>query len=198
VQTTNTSIEAPIQAKMPENARQSDTLPLAPPAALGRAERDEPAEPAERRARDLPPLESLDADSDYTPFMAREVDPATRNAAMKKLFTDPHYNVMDGLDIYIDDYGKPDPLPPDWIQKMTQSVALGLIEPTPDDIKATERAVPSTATAAEAEVSGQAMEGANAEAAAPVAGPLPASQGDGSMHAKQNIPTDREDGRANE
>ena len=31
---------------------------------------------------------------------------------MKKLFSDPHFNVMDGLDTYIDDYGKPDPIPP--------------------------------------------------------------------------------------
>ena len=30
---------------------------------------------------------------------------------MKKLFSDPHFNVMDGLDTYIDDYGKPDPIP---------------------------------------------------------------------------------------
>ena len=37
--------------------------------------------------------------------------PRSSNAAMKKLFTDPHFNVMDGLDIYIDDYRKPDPLP---------------------------------------------------------------------------------------
>jgi hypothetical protein len=35
-----------------------------------------------------------------------------RNAALKKLFTDPHFNVMDGLDVYIDDYGKPDPCRP--------------------------------------------------------------------------------------
>jgi hypothetical protein len=30
---------------------------------------------------------------------------------MKKLFTDPHFNVMDGLDIYIDDYTKFEPIP---------------------------------------------------------------------------------------
>ena len=27
---------------------------------------------------------------------------------------------MDGLDIYIDDYGKPDPLPPDMLEKLAQ------------------------------------------------------------------------------
>ncbi len=45
---------------------------------------------------------------------------------MKKLFSDPHYNVMDGLDIYIDDYGKPDPIPLEMLRRMAQSHALGL------------------------------------------------------------------------
>jgi hypothetical protein len=49
-----------------------------------------------------------------------------RNAAMKKLFSDPHFNVMDGLDTYIDDYGKPDPLPLAMIRQMTGARALGL------------------------------------------------------------------------
>ena len=44
-------------------------------------------------------------------FAARDVSPEVKNAAMKKLFTDPRYNVMDGLDVYIDDYSKPDPIP---------------------------------------------------------------------------------------
>ncbi|AVR96379.1 DUF3306 domain-containing protein [Pseudoduganella armeniaca] len=53
----------------------------------------------------------LQADGDFRPFVARGVDEGVRRAAMKKLFSDPHFNVMDGLDIYIDDYSKPDPIP---------------------------------------------------------------------------------------
>jgi hypothetical protein len=60
--------------------------------------------------------------------MAKDVAPDMRNQAMKKLFADPHYNVMDGLDIYIDDYGKPDPLPEGWLQLMNQSKTLHLFE----------------------------------------------------------------------
>ena len=45
---------------------------------------------------------------------------------MKKLFSDPHFNVMDGLDTYIDDYGKPDPIPASMLRQMVQSQALGL------------------------------------------------------------------------
>jgi hypothetical protein len=46
----------------------------------------------------------LQADSNFAPFMARGVDESVKRMALKKLFTDPHFNVMDGLDIYIGDY----------------------------------------------------------------------------------------------
>ena len=68
----------------------------------------------------------LTRESDYAPFVARGVAPDVRHAALKKLFSDPHFNVMDGLDTYIDDYGKPDPLPEGMLRKMAQSHFLGL------------------------------------------------------------------------
>ncbi|MGS0757921.1 DUF3306 domain-containing protein, partial [Roseateles sp. GG27B] len=49
-------------------------------------------------------------------------------AAMKKLFSDPHFNVMDGLDIYIDDYTQADPIPLAMLREMNQSKALKLFE----------------------------------------------------------------------
>lgn len=76
-----------------------------PPAAV-------PARPAAADAPPaLPPLESLNKDSDFTGFLHPKVDEGLRRAALKKLFSDPHFNVMDGLDIYIDDYSKDDPIP---------------------------------------------------------------------------------------
>lgn len=92
------------------------------------------AEPAE-----LPPPLSLDdvkaltAESDYAPFVSRAVSPEVRNAAMKKLFTDPHYNVMDRLDIYIDDYSLPDPLPESMLRKMASAKFLKLFEEEAQD-----------------------------------------------------------------
>jgi hypothetical protein len=53
---------------------------------------------------------SLGADSDFSAFVARGVDQAVRRSALKKLFADPHFNVMDKLDVYIDDYTKPSPV----------------------------------------------------------------------------------------
>jgi hypothetical protein len=32
---------------------------------------------------------------------------------------------MDGLDVYIDDYSKPDPLPEEWLGKLNQLARLG-------------------------------------------------------------------------
>jgi hypothetical protein len=49
--------------------------------------------------------------ADFSRFVQPGVDEAVRRSAMKKLFSDPHFNVMDGLDIYIDDYNKFEPLP---------------------------------------------------------------------------------------
>ena len=47
---------------------------------------------------------------------------------MKKLFADPHFNVMDGLDIYIDDYSKADPIPEAMLRAMTSSKFLKLFD----------------------------------------------------------------------
>ena len=85
--------------------------------------------PAEEEA--LPPTledaESIDRFApDFSAFMKPNVDPAVQQAAMKKLFSDPHFNIMDRLDIYIDDYSIPDPIPMEMLKRMVQSESLGL------------------------------------------------------------------------
>jgi hypothetical protein len=80
---------------------------IAPAAASGRPDEGASALPPE-----LPPVASLRGlASEYRDFMRAEIDPALKRAALRKLFADPHFNVMDGLDVYIDDYSVPDPLP---------------------------------------------------------------------------------------
>ena len=76
----------------------------------------------------LDDVKALTQESDYAPFVSRAVSPEVRNAAMKKLFTDPHYNVMDRLDIYIDDYSLPDPLPASMLRQMASAKFLKLFE----------------------------------------------------------------------
>ncbi len=90
---------------------------------------DQPAAEAEKEA--LPTLDdvkALQADSSFAPFVARDVAPEVRNAAMKKLFTDPHYNLMDRLDIYIDDYSQPDPIPAAMLRQMASAQFLNLFD----------------------------------------------------------------------
>ncbi len=97
----------------------------------------EPVAPAAAEA--LPTLAdvaTLTRDSDYSRFMAQSVQPDVKNAALAKLFSDPHFNVMDGLDVYIDDYGKPDPLPPGMLRQMFQSQVLGLFDDDEEDAAA--------------------------------------------------------------
>ena len=60
---------------------------------------------------ELPPLDSLTFESDFKAFMHSKVEDVVKRAALKKLFADPRFNVMDGLDTYIDDYTKADPFP---------------------------------------------------------------------------------------
>lgn len=89
-----------------------------------------PAPAAAPPAPEPPTLDDVDRldpkAADFSRFVARDVTPEVKNAALKKLFADPHFNVMDGLDIYIDDYGKPDPLPAGMLRKLAQGHALGL------------------------------------------------------------------------
>lgn len=70
---------------------------------------------------ELPPLEKLTLESDYRGFFHPKVDENLRRAALKKLFSDPHFNVMDGLDVYIEDYSKSDPLPAVLLAQLRQA-----------------------------------------------------------------------------
>lgn len=86
-------------------------------------------------AEPLPTLDDvarLTRESDYSRFVATGVDERVKQAAMKKLFADPHFNVMDGLDTYIDDYGKPDPIPLAMLRQMNQSKFLRLFDDDED------------------------------------------------------------------
>jgi hypothetical protein len=76
----------------------------------------------------LDDAKSLTPESDFRPFMNAGVAPDVKNAAMKKLFSDPRYNVMDGLDTYIDDYSKPDPIPREMLRQLASAKFLGLFD----------------------------------------------------------------------
>jgi Protein of unknown function (DUF3306) len=76
----------------------------------------------------LPEIANLNMDSDFKPFMKANVPAEARNAALKKLFADPSFNVMDGLDTYVADYSQPDPIPPEMLKNLLKSEAFCLFD----------------------------------------------------------------------
>ncbi len=104
----------------------------APASVVNTAQVDSPSsQVADKPMPTLADTEQLTPESDFTGFMARGVAPDVKNAAMKKLFTDPHFNVMDRLDIYIDDYTQPDPLPVAMLRQMSSAKTLNLFDDEP-------------------------------------------------------------------
>lgn len=69
---------------------------------------------------DLPPVDALTMDSDFSGFLHPEVEEDLRRAALRKLFSDSHFNQMDGLDVYIEDYSLSDPVPPEMLNRLVQ------------------------------------------------------------------------------
>jgi hypothetical protein len=59
---------------------------------------------------DMPDIDTLHEDSDFTPFMSPGVSDKLRNLALKKMFHAPVFNIRDGLDEYDDDYTSFEPL----------------------------------------------------------------------------------------
>jgi hypothetical protein len=124
----------------PEPEPASREPPQAAPSEAGTFASPEPAvvpEPAAADAGQAPPptladVQALTIDSDFRPFVAKDVAPEVRNAAFRKLFADPHFNVMDGLDVYVDDYTRPAPLPEGMLRQMASARFLKLFDEKPE------------------------------------------------------------------
>lgn len=122
--------------------QEPDALRPAPPVQVQQAVAAPAVEQAPDKTPEPAPLptlqeaQALSIDSDFKPFVGRAVAPEVRNTAMKKLFADPHFNVMDGLDIYIDDYTQPDPLPAAMLREMASAQFMGLVDPDPENPQA--------------------------------------------------------------
>jgi len=106
------------------------------------ANEEPPAQPAQMEAPvplpavaqtaplpELPAVDSLEGlKSEYKDFLHPQVDESMRRGALKKLFSDPHFNTMDMLDTYVDDYSIADPIPEVMLRQMIQSKTLALFE----------------------------------------------------------------------
>ncbi len=94
----------PLAAPDPEETAPAE-VPASPRAIETRAPEESPRrDPPERSDVDMPPLGSLDQDSDYSPFLSRGVSPELRQTALRQLFRQPKFNVETCLDDFQDDF----------------------------------------------------------------------------------------------
>src|SRR5690606_26584969 len=99
----------------------------------------EASEPAEPPPPTLDDVRAVTPDSDFATLDAHRaavrggrLAPAVKNAALKNLSSDPHYSVMDGLDTYIDDYSKLEPLPAPLLRRLVSARTLALFDDEAD------------------------------------------------------------------
>lgn len=87
-------------------ARQRVQTPSAAPEnqAVPAPDADERDAIVELTDADMPPLESLTPDSDYSGFLSSRVSDSLRRAALRKLFHSEVFNTLDGLDDYAEDF----------------------------------------------------------------------------------------------
>ncbi len=115
-----------VAAEARTDAQSGDTTPVRPERSEGSDATMSASNPSLRSGRTevesasdldaelkLPPLSSISLTEDFTPFMQAKVPQALKQQAFKALFKEPHFNVMDGLDIYIDDYTQFEPISPE-------------------------------------------------------------------------------------
>ncbi len=89
-------VQARTQEKLPTSSQASVNEPPLRPQV------NEPA-PALTDA-DMPAIDTLDENSDYSGFLSPKVSDELRRLALRKLFHLPKFNIRDGLDDYDEDY----------------------------------------------------------------------------------------------
>jgi hypothetical protein len=122
---------------------------------------------------DLPPVEKLDFDSDYRAFFHPKVSEDTRRAALKKLFSDSRFNVMDGMDVYIDDYSKTEPIPPEMMAGLRQ--AQNILRWAKEDTEERERKEKELQAAAQPKLEPPAAQAAPVQSQAEIPEAVPAA-----------------------
>jgi hypothetical protein len=100
---------------------QAEEKPAPPP--------DKAQQEEEETAVVLQPIEELNPDSDFVPFMNPKVDGETRRAALKKLFTDAHFNVPDPFEAYSEDYTVSETIPLEMLKTLNHAQKLLFDDP---------------------------------------------------------------------
>jgi hypothetical protein len=129
------SLGRPLEDPVPEPRLSETPAPAVKTSPVATAP-DTPASVEQTKEKTPPPsmedVKSLTQKSDYSSFVGEGVDPGVRNAAMKKLFSDPHFNEIDWMDVYMDDYSKLEPMPLAMARKMVSAKFLDLFDEEQD------------------------------------------------------------------
>ncbi|ROZ72111.1 DUF3306 domain-containing protein [Ramlibacter sp. WS9] len=134
----------------------------------------------------LEDVQALTADSDFKRFVTADVPADVKNAAVKKLFADPRYNVMDGLDVYIDDYSKPDPIPYSMLRGLASAKFLGLFDAEEKEEAAAREAAAVTAEGPRDVADNPTAQTVAQSAEAPPAVPEPPQHADPDLRLQQD------------
>ncbi len=135
-----------------------------PPAVPEQANELQPvAPPAEEKPVELPPLESLTRDSDYSLFMRGDVASDLRTQALRKLWTlDPHFATIDISECHSIDFNAVQCFP-EGLKNTIYRVGSGMVEAV-EEIERAEAAEKARLAAAE---TGTAADSTPAESPAP-------------------------------
>ncbi len=108
--------------------------------------RDENSHEVPVTAPELPPLQSLDENADYSAFLTPGVSVTLKKKALRQLFHSPKFNIRDGLDDYDLDYRSFVPLGDVLTAEMRYRMLRGLeklADLAPDDSDDVPTATPS-------------------------------------------------------
>ena len=99
--------------------------------------RDAPAEASV--APVLPPVENLSTDSDFSGFMHPKVEDGLRRVALKKLFSDPHFNTADPFEPFSGDWTVGEQIPEAMLASLEQVKQLRRQPEVPAEVQAEPR-----------------------------------------------------------
>ena len=88
------------------------------------AEKQAEVAPAPAAAPPLPSVDQLTPQSDFSGFMHPKVEDALRRVALKKLFSDPHFNIPDPYEAYSGDWTGGEPISEAMLASLEQMKSL--------------------------------------------------------------------------
>ena len=100
--------------------------------------------PVETPKPELPSIDKLTPESDFSGFMHPKVEDALRRVALKKLFRgDPHFNLPDPFEPYSRDWNIADPIPDEMLKTLNQARMLLLSDEEKQELAKQEAAAES-------------------------------------------------------